>query len=127
VTWNVFILRKKLEVFKYYFYDVMFEGQGKNQRQRVWLQMNVITLKLLYLISFYSKSNKMQQLFKFILFWGQHCACFGDNTVHVLGTTLCMFWGQHCACFEDNTLHVLDGLSIRHQEFKTVHTATGIC
>ena len=25
-----------------------------------------------------------------------------------------------------NTLHVSDGLSV-HQEFKTVHTATGIC
>jgi hypothetical protein len=26
-----------------------------------------------------------------------------------------------------NTLNVLDGLSIHHREFKTVHTATGIC
>ena len=26
-----------------------------------------------------------------------------------------------------NTLHVSDGLSVQHQEFKTVHTATGIC
>jgi len=25
------------------------------------------------------------------------------------------------------TLHVLDGLSVHHQEFETVHTATGIC
>ena len=25
------------------------------------------------------------------------------------------------------TLHVSDDLSVRHQEFKTVHTATGIC
>jgi len=24
-------------------------------------------------------------------------------------------------------LHVSDGLSIHHQEFKTVHTASGIC
>ena len=29
--------------------------------------------------------------------------------------------------FWNDTLHVLDGLSIHHQEFKTVHTATGIC
>jgi len=29
--------------------------------------------------------------------------------------------------FWNNTLHVLDGLSVHHQEFKTVHTATGIC
>ena len=26
-----------------------------------------------------------------------------------------------------DTLHVSEGLSIHHQEFKTVHTATGIC
>ena len=26
----------------------------------------------------------------------------------------------------NNTLHVSDSLSIHHQEFKTVHTATGI-
>ena len=25
------------------------------------------------------------------------------------------------------TLHVSDGLSVHHQEFKTVHTATGVC
>jgi len=29
--------------------------------------------------------------------------------------------------FWNSTLHVSDGLSVRHQEFKTVHTATGIC
>jgi hypothetical protein len=27
----------------------------------------------------------------------------------------------------NNTLHVSDGLSVHHQEFKTVHTTTGIC
>jgi hypothetical protein len=27
----------------------------------------------------------------------------------------------------NNSLYVLDGLSVHHQEFKTVHTATGIC
>ena len=26
-----------------------------------------------------------------------------------------------------NILHVSDGLSVHHQEFKTVHTPTGIC
>jgi hypothetical protein len=26
-----------------------------------------------------------------------------------------------------NTLHVSDGLSVRHHEFKIVHTGTGIC
>ena len=25
------------------------------------------------------------------------------------------------------TLHVSDGLSVHHQEFNTVHTATGVC
>jgi len=29
--------------------------------------------------------------------------------------------------FWNDTLHVSDGLSVRHQEFKTVHTATDIC
>jgi len=29
--------------------------------------------------------------------------------------------------FWNDTLHVSDGLSIQHQEFKTVHTATGTC
>ena len=29
--------------------------------------------------------------------------------------------------FWNNTLHVLDGLSVHHQESKTVHTASGIC
>ena len=45
---------------------------------------------------FYSKTNKMHQCIKFILFW-------------------------------NDTLHVSDGLSVHRQEFKTVHTATGIC
>jgi len=29
--------------------------------------------------------------------------------------------------FWNGTLHVSDGLSVHHQEFKTVHTATGTC
>ena len=29
--------------------------------------------------------------------------------------------------FWNNTVHVSDGLSVHHQEFKTVHTTTGIC
>jgi len=29
--------------------------------------------------------------------------------------------------FWNSTLHVSDGLSVPHQEFKTVHTVTGIC
>ena len=29
--------------------------------------------------------------------------------------------------FWNDTLHVSGGLSVHHQEFKTVHTATGIC
>jgi len=28
--------------------------------------------------------------------------------------------------FWNNTVHVSDGLSVHHQQFKTVHTATGI-
>jgi len=29
--------------------------------------------------------------------------------------------------FWNNALHISDGLSVHHQEFKTVHTASGIC
>ena len=29
--------------------------------------------------------------------------------------------------FWNKTLHVSDGLSVHHQEFKTVHTALGVC
>jgi len=29
--------------------------------------------------------------------------------------------------FWDYTVHVSDGLSVHHQEFKSLHTATGIC
>ena len=29
--------------------------------------------------------------------------------------------------FWNDTLHVSDGLSVHHQEFKTVYTATGVC
>ena len=29
--------------------------------------------------------------------------------------------------FWNDTLHVSDGLSVHHQEFKTVHTKTSIC
>jgi len=29
--------------------------------------------------------------------------------------------------FWNDTLHVSEGLFVHHQEFKTVHTATGIC
>jgi len=29
--------------------------------------------------------------------------------------------------FRYDPLHVSDGLSVHHEEFKTVHTATGIC
>ena len=37
---------------------------------------------------------------------------------------------HHCIkfiLFWNDTLHVSDGLSVHHPEFKTVHTATGIC
>jgi len=29
--------------------------------------------------------------------------------------------------FWNDTLHASDGLSVHHQEFKTVHTVTGVC
>ena len=45
------------------------------------------------------------------------------STVKSIGCTnvskFILFW--------NDALHVSDGLSVHHQEFKTVHTATGIC
>ena len=32
-----------------------------------------------------------------------------------------------CILFWNDNLHVSDGLSVHHQEFRTAHTATGIC
>jgi hypothetical protein len=40
------------------------------------------------------------------------------NQIHNI-SNLFYFWS--------NTLHVSDGLSVHHQESKTVHTALGIC
>jgi hypothetical protein len=51
---------------------------------------------LYIVVYFYSKTNEMHQVLKFILF-----------------------------CI--NTLHVSDGLSVHHQESKSVHTASGLC
>ena len=62
-----------------------------------WQRQQIFTfIGLCLVIYFYSKTNKMHQCIKFILFW-------------------------------NDTLHVSDGLSVHHQQFKTVHTATGIC
>jgi len=52
--------------------------------------------RILNCFYFNSKTNKIHQCIKFVLFWY-------------------------------DPLHVLDGLYVHHQEFETVHTATGIC
>ena len=50
---------------------------------------------------------------------------FGERSlISIVKPTTCtnvstLFW--------KDTLHVSDGLSFHHQEFKTLHTATGIC
>jgi hypothetical protein len=82
--------------FFYYLY-----GYVRHETMVIHLIMKVSLVNLTFIgpcivIYFYSKTNKMHQFLKFILFW---------NT----------------------TLHVSDGLSVHHQEFKTVHTATGVC
>jgi len=66
-----------------------FFGRKSNSRNLTFVGPCIV-------IYFYSKSDKMHQFFKFILF---------------------------CS----STLHVSDGLSVHHQESKTVHTALGIC
>jgi len=45
--------------------------------------------------------------------------------VPVVEPTRCTSFSSYL--FLHNSLHVSDGLSVHHQEFKTVHTATGIC
>jgi hypothetical protein len=60
---------------------------------------NIVNLTFIgpcIVVYFYSKTNEMHQVFKFISF---------------------------CS----STLQVSDGLSVHHQESKTVHTASGIC
>ena len=46
------------------------------------------------------------------------------SSVSVVKPTRCMNVSN--LFYWSNTLHVSDGLSVHHQEFKTVHTATGI-
>jgi hypothetical protein len=86
-------------------------GQGRNHEDgRALVHRHILSYYFLYdavSVSYciaskgktsdcYSKTNKMHQCIKFILFW-------------------------------NDTLHVSDGLSVHHQQLKTVHAATGIC
>ena len=90
----------------------------------------------------------MHQCIKFILFWNDtlhvsdglsvhhqqlktvHTAtgiCQTDTAVCLLArlySSICLVVSN---LFWIDTLHVSDGLSVHHQQFKTVHTATGIC
>ena len=50
-------------------------------------------------------------------FWDIIFSCSKTNQMHQFRKFV-LFW--------NNTPHVSDGLSVHHQEFKTVHTATGI-
>jgi len=56
-------------------------------------------------------------------------ACYGIN--FILNYFYCKTKKMHqyikFILFWNYTIRVSDGLSIHHQEFKTVHTATGIC
>jgi hypothetical protein len=45
--------------------------------------------------------------------------------IPVVKPTRCTSFSNYL--FLHNTLHVSEGLSVHHQEFRTVHTATGIC
>jgi hypothetical protein len=47
-----------------------------------------------------------------------------DKYIAIVKPTRCNSFSNYS--FLHNTLHVSDGLSVHHQEFKTVHTATGI-
>jgi len=51
------------------------------------------------------------------------------HQVHVIEVLWLLASGNEMALilFWNKTLHVSDGLSIHHQESRTVHTASGIC
>jgi len=55
-------------------------------------------------------------------------ACFNDvrRYISIVKPTRCTIF-SNLFLFWNNVLHVSDGLSVHHQEFKTVHTATGVC
>jgi hypothetical protein len=46
-------------------------------------------------------------------------------TIPVVKPTRCTSFSNYL--FLNNTVHVSDGLSVHHQEFKTLHTPTDIC
>ena len=48
------------------------------------------------------------------------------NTISIVKPTRCTNV-SNLFYFWNDTVHVSDGLSVHHQEFKTVHTATGVC
>jgi hypothetical protein len=54
---------------------------------------------------------------------------YRQQLVYVLKVVLLRATGNEMKLilFWNNILHVSDGLSVHHQESKTVHTASGIC
>jgi hypothetical protein len=55
-----------------------------------------------------------------------HCPAYKRlYTISIAKTTRCTSYSNYL--FLQDTVHVPDGLSVHHQELKTVHTATGIC
>jgi hypothetical protein len=69
----------------------------------------------------------MYQIY-FNLEW--YSTCFGLYFRQSSGVQDCAYSNRHMSnisLISNNTLHVSAGLSVHHQEFKTVHTATGTC
>ena len=52
--------------------------------------------------------------------------CLESSEISIVKPTRCIKCLKFISFWND-TLHVSDGLSVHHQEFKTVHTATGVC
>jgi len=65
----------------------------------------------------------------FYLEW--HSTCFGRSFRPSSGIQDCTYSNRHMSnrhcCLLASKLHVSDDLSVHHQQFKTVHRATGIC
>ena len=75
---------------------------------------------------FYSKTNWMHQCLKFILF-GVTLYMFRTVFPSIIRSSRLYILQQAYVKQILLSLHVSDGLSVHHQEFKTAHTATGVC
>jgi len=83
---------------------------------------------------FYSKTKLDAPTYQIYFILELHSTCFGRSFSPSSAVQDCTYSNRHmsnryCCLLAsgNNTVHVSDGLSVHHQQFKTVHTATGTC